>query len=162
MKMQIGISVLALTPLLNGCASTYSDLVSGGKLGAQDYMPAVYITPGNEGKYSQVLGVCRQAAVNRQVTSAQRAQLETITGSVEGLAGGAGFGLEIASQLKGFGLPDVDIGEVAGYGALAGLIGGLATSFSSGTSDTADATRDALLSCINATSNNGSLWQLLE
>lgn len=153
---------MAMTPFIHGCASTYSNLLSGGKLGAQEYMPAVYVKPGNEQRYSQVLGVCRQAAVNRQITSAQRAQLETITGSVEGLAGGAGYGLELAGQLKSFGIADVDIGEAAGYGALAGLVGGLATSFSSGTSNTADATRSALLSCIRSTSNNGTLWQLLE
>ena len=90
-------ALLALaTPLLlmQGCASTYGNLVSGSNLGAQEYQPAVYAIPGKEGVYQQVLGVCRQVAVNRQITSAQEAQLKTLTGAVSGATQGAATGWE--------------------------------------------------------------------
>ncbi len=135
--------------LTTGCASTYGNLVSGSNLGAQEYRPAVYVPPGKEGQYEQILSICRQAAINRQITAVQQAQLETITGSVQGAAQGAAAGMEIGAIFKGFD-SDVSINQTAGVGLAAGLIGGLADSFASGTEDTAAKTRQALLVCLRA------------
>ena len=56
-------------------------------------MPAVYVEPENKGRYQQVLALCRQVAANRQATAAQMAQLESLTGVVEGAGTGAAAGL---------------------------------------------------------------------
>ncbi len=121
----------------------------------------MYVEPGNEAKYEQVLGVCRQAAVNRQITKSQESQLRTITGAVEGTVAGAAFGAEFGSILKSGGW-DVDVSDSAlGAGAI-GLVTSLASSFARGAEETATATKSALLRCLEATSNNGSLWKVLE
>ncbi len=156
------IAAILLTTSQFGCASNYSGLVSGSELGAQEYRPAVYVPPENQVKYNTVLPICRQAAVNRQITASQEAQLKTITGVTEGAAEGLSFGLQFAGQMKSFGINDVDVGDSALYGAAAGIIGSLASSFSSGTEDAAYETKQALLACIETASNNGELWQVLE
>lgn len=138
--------------LATGCASTYGNLVSGSSLGAQEYRPAVYVPPGKEGHYEQILAICRQAAVNRQITAAQQAQLETITGSVQGAAQGAATGMELGALFKGFD-SDVSVNQTAGVGLAAGLLGGLAGSFAAGTEDTAAKTRQALLVCLRSQSD---------
>jgi len=144
-----------------GMCRSYSDLVSGSSLGAQEYTPAVYVLPENESKYNQVLATCRQAAINGQVTAAQKAQLETITGVVEGTAEGLAFGAQMANIYRSVGL-DTDLGDAALTGAGIGLIGSLASSFASGTEDTAAKSRTVLLNCLRVTSQNGSLWRVLE
>lgn len=52
-------------------------------MSTDQYQPSVVVEPGNEARYQQVLAICRQA------TAAQRAQLETITGTVEAAGAGA-------------------------------------------------------------------------
>ena len=154
--------IIALFAAQTGCASTYGNLVSGSELGAQEYRPAVFVPPENQAKYDSVLPICRQAATNRQITAAQEAQLKTITGVTEGAGEGLAFGVQFAGQMRSFGFDDVDVGDSAMYGAVAGLLGSLASSFASGAEDSAAATRRALLVCLETASNNGQLWQVLE
>lgn len=133
--------------LFQGCASTYGNLVSGSSLGAQEYQPAVYVIPGKDGTYQQVLGVCRQVAVNRQITSAQEAQLKTLTGAVSGATSGAAAGWELGATFKnaGFG---TSINKSIGVGLGAGLLSSLGSAFASGSKDSAAETKDVLLQCL--------------
>lgn len=162
MKGYIATFSLILALSTSGCASNYSNLVSGSNLGAQEYQPAVYVPQENQAKYNQVLPICRQAAVNRQITASQEAQLKTITGVTEGTAEGLAFGLTLGGQMQSLGFNNVDVGEAAAYGAAAGFIGSLASSFASGTETAAAETKYALLRCLEATSQNGELWAVLE
>ena len=163
MKMNIFtiVGALSAAAVLSGCGSAYSGLADSTGLGAGQYMPAVHVEPGNEGRYGQVLGVCRQVAVNRQATAAQKAQLETLTGVVEGVGSGAASGLEFGSLLDNAGW-DTSAGEGALIGAAAGAIASLASAFASGAEDTVDETRRILLNCLRTTSKDGTLWQVLE
>ncbi len=156
------IAIIVLTTAQVGCASTYSNLVSGNNLGAQEYKPSVYVPPENQVKYESVLPICRQVAVNRQITSAQEAQLKTITGVTEGAADGLSFGLQFAGQMKNLGFEDASVGDSALIGAAAGIIGSLGSVFASGAEDAAAETKEVLLNCIHVASNDGELWQVLE
>jgi uncharacterized protein YcfJ len=142
-------ALLMTTGLFTGCASTYSNLVSGSQLGANEYRPAVFVPPGKEGQYEQILGICRQAAVNRQITAAQQAQLKTITGSVKGAVDGAAFGAQFGSIFKQAGF-DTSINRSAGIGLATGLATSLAGAFASGTESSASKTRQALLFCLRS------------
>ena len=144
-----------------GCASTYGNLVSGSNLGAQEYQPAVYVIPGNEGMYQQVLGVCRTVAVNRQVTSAQEAQLKTITGSVSGVTAGAAKGWEMGSLLKnaGFG---TSINKSIGAGVGVGLLTTLGSAFSSGGNKAAEETKMVLLNCLRSADPGQGKYRVIE
>ena len=142
-------AVVAMSGLFTGCASTYSNLVSGSQLGAAEYRPAVFVPPGKEGQYEQILGICRQAAVNRQITAAQQAQLRTITGSVRGAVDGAAFGAQFGSIFKQAGF-DTSINRSAGIGLATGLATSLAGAFASGTESSAAKTREALLFCLRS------------
>lgn len=139
---------MAISIMATGCASTYGNLVSGNKLGANTYQPAVYVPPNDEAKYHQVLAICRQVAAKREVTAAQQAQLHTITGAVQGTTSGAAAGLQMGSILSEVGDNNASIGEDAGIGAAAGLIASLGSAFASGTSHDASATRRILLRCL--------------
>ncbi len=154
-------SASALLLLSTGCASTYGNLVSGSKLGAQEYQPAVYVVPGNEAMYQQVLGVCRAVAVNRQVTSAQEAQLKTLTGSVSGLTSGAAAGWQLGSTLKSAGL-GTSINRSIGAGVGIGLLTSLGSSLFSGTSDAAAETKMALLGCLRAAEPSQQKYRVIE
>ena len=155
------IVAVGLVVLLAGCGSAYSGLADHSGVGAGQYMPAVYVEPENQGKYQQVLLVCRQVAANRQATRAQMAQLETLTGVVEGAGTGAAFGLEFGSLLGSAGF-DTNALESAGIGAAAGVLSELASAFASGAEETALETRKVLLKCLRGTSRGGTLWQVLE
>lgn len=146
-------AMIAATMASTGCASTYSNLVSGSNLGAQEYQPAVLVQPGKEEQYRQVLALCRNVAANRQVTAAQQGQLKTISGAVGGAVQGATGGLQIASFMKDSGF-DTSLNRSAGLGFLAGLAGSLASSFSSGTQGTAENTRTTLLACLRSEAGN--------
>ena len=145
------VAAIGLVTVLAGCGSAYSGLTSSSGLGSDQYRPAVVVEPGNEARYEQVLGVCRQVAANRQATAAQKAQLETLTGVVEGAGTGAAAGVV-----------DTSIGEGAAVGAAAGAIGGLVSAFAGGANTTADETRRILLNCLRETSKGGTLWQVVE
>ncbi|MCX7902613.1 MAG: hypothetical protein N2483_10105 [Burkholderiaceae bacterium] len=145
---KFGIVILGAT-LFSGCASTYSNLVSGHQLGVMEYRPAVYVPPGKEPVYEQKLQLCRQAAANRQLTSAHEAQLGTITNSVRGAVGGAATGAIVGRTWKDIGL-DVSVNRSAGIGAAAGLASSLAGSFASGAQRTAAESRAALLTCLRS------------
>lgn len=149
MKVARFAAVMMVAGLSTGCASTYSNLVSGSSLGAAEYRPAVFVPPGKEGDYEQILGICRQAATNRQITAAQQAQLATITGGVKGTIDGAAFGAQFGSIFKQAGF-DTSVTRTAGIGALTGLATSLAGSFSSGTESSASRTRAALLHCLRS------------
>ena len=156
---------LPLAGALSGCGSAYSGTVSSSGLGATQYIPAVYVEPGNEAKYQQVLQICRQAANNRQMTSAQEAQLNTLTGVVAGTAEGAVTGLALSQIFKTFepsGDIDVSRTESVLAGAAVGLVGALASSYAEGAEATAAETKQALLQCLRVTSKDGQLWQVLE
>ena len=153
------VAAVGLTALLAGCGSAYSGLAEQSGLGAGQYIPAVYVEPGNEGVYQQVLQVCRQAAINRQMTAAQEAQLQTLTGVVEGAGAGAAAGLEFGNILDSAGF-DTDSLESAGIGAAAGILGSLASAFASGAEETAEETKRILLACLRTTSKGR--WQVLE
>ena len=58
-------------------------------MSTDQYQPSVVVEPGNEARYQQVLAICRTVAANRQATAAQKAQPETITGTVEAAGAGA-------------------------------------------------------------------------
>ena len=152
---------LAAAAVLSGCGSAYSGLADSSGLGAGQYRPAVVVEPGNEGRYEQVLGVCRSVAVNRQATAAQKAQLETLTGVVEGVGTGAASGLEFGNLLGDAGF-DTNALEGAAVGAAAGAIASLASAFASGAEDTVDETRRILLNCLRTTSKGGTLWTVVE
>ena len=125
----------------------------------------VYVEPGNEVVYEQVLQICRQAANNRQMTAAQESQLKTLTGAIEGTTQGAAAGLEFAnifSAFEGSDIIDVDRGESAVIGAAAGLVISLASSLASGAETTAAETKKALLRCLTVASKDGQLWHVLE
>jgi len=141
--------LVVIASLFTGCASTYSNLVSGNQLGAQEYRPAGFVPTGKEGQYEQILGICRQAAVNRQITSAQEAQLATITGGVQGAVDGAAFGVYFGNFFKQAGF-DTSLNRQAGIGAMTGLATSLAGAFSSGTESSAAKTRHALLFCLRS------------
>ena len=161
----LGASLLSALGALSGCGSAYSGMVGSSGLGAAEYRPSVYVEPGNEAKYEQVLQICRQAANNRQMTAAQESQLRTITGAVEGAVGGAAAGLEFAtifSVFEGSDMIDVNTGQSTLVGAGIGVATSLASSFASGAEATAAETRKALLRCLTVTSRDGKLWQVLE
>jgi hypothetical protein len=126
--------------------------VSGSQLGAAEYRPAVFVPPGKEAQYQQILGICRPAATNRQIKAAQQAQLKTITGTVQGTVDGAAFGLQFGNIFKQAGF-DTSLNRSAGIGAVAGLAGSLAGAFASGTESAADKTREALLFCLRSQAN---------
>lgn len=159
-------SIVALVLLVTyvgilGCASTYSDLVSGSNLGAQEYRPAVLVPPDKQAQYEQVLSVCRQVAVNRQVTAAQEAQLRTITGAVEGTAQGMAFGMQMGNVFKQAGVDSASINRSAGVGAVAGLISSVGSSFASGAEGGAEETKRILLGCLR-TQERAVGYQVLE
>lgn len=132
-----------------GCASTYGNMTSANQLGASEYRPAVLVPPGREAAYDGILAACRQAAFNRQVTSAHRAQQDTVTGAVSGAAQGASSGYRIGSLFKSAGLDASSTRSTLAGGAF-GIIGSLAGSFASGAADTSDETRAALLTCLRS------------
>lgn len=135
--------------LSTGCASTYGGLTSANNLGAAEYRPAVLVPPERQAAYDGILAACRQAAFNRQVTSANKAQQDSLTGAVTGAAQGVGSGYQIGSMFKSAGL-DASSTRSALAGGAFGLIGSLAGSFAEGTSDTSAQTRDALLTCLRS------------
>lgn len=155
------ILTLAGAAMLSGCASTYGNLVSGSALGAQEYQPAVYVIPGNDGVYQQVLGICRNAAVNRQITTAQEAQLKTLTGAVSGAAQGGSMGWQMGSTFKqaGFG---TSINKSIGAGIGAGLLASLGSSFSSGANDSAAEIRETLLRCLRSADPGEQKYRVIE
>lgn len=147
--------------VLAGCGSVYKGAVDNSGLGAEQYKPAVYVEPGNEVKYAEVLGVCREVAQNREMTAAQEAQLKSLTGALETTVSGAAVGAELANVFKSAGY-NVDRSDTALAGAAIGLAVGLASSFASGAGETQEETKRVLLNCLNATSQDGLLWQVLE
>lgn len=146
---------------LSACGSAYSGLTGASGLGADQYQPAVVVEPGNEARYQQVLAICRTVAANRQATAAQKAQLETITGTVEAAGAGASQGAVLGEFLGSAGL-DSSWEEGALLGAGAGIVSGLTSAFASGAEETAAETRRILLNCLEATSKDGKLWQVVE
>ena len=160
-NVQTTVAAIGLAAVLTGCGSAYSGLTSSSGLGSDQYRPAVVVEPGNEARYEQVLAVCRQVAANRQATAAQKAQLETLTGVVEGAGTGAAAGVVYGGILDSGGF-DTSMGEGAAVGAAAGAIGGLVSAFAGGANTTADETRRILLNCLRETSKGGTLWQVVE
>lgn len=146
---------------LGGCASTYGNLVSGSNLGAQEYAPAVLTQPGMEAQYAQVLGICRQVAVKRQVTAAQEAQLATMTGAVKGSVDGAVSGMQMGLIFKQAGL-NGGVNRSAGLGMLGGLASSLADSFASGTQDDAAQTKQVLLNCLRRADPAERIYKVME
>lgn len=144
---------VALVAVLAGCASTYGNLVSGSKLGAEQYQPAVLATtPEQQAGYQKMLSICRGVAAHRQVTAAERAQLETITGVSEGAVNGLSMGIGIGGTLKASGV-DTSINRDAEYGVLAGALGSLGNAFANGTERDASETRRVLLNCLRMGEN---------
>ena len=160
--MQKVLTAICAVSLLTGCGSAYDSAISKSGLGAGQYRPAVVVTPGNEARYEQVLGICRNAAQNRQMTASQEAQLKTITGTAQSTVAGAAAGTEFRQIFRSAGFKSVGIGEAAGIGAATGLLTGLVGSMASGAESTAAATKGALLKCLRVTSKNGTLWQVVE
>jgi hypothetical protein len=154
-------NALITVALLPGCASTYGNLVSGSNLGAQEYTPAVYVVPGNEAVYQQALGICRQVAVNRQVTAAQEAQLKTLTKGVSGLTAGASAGWEMGSLMKNAGL-GTSINKSIGAGLGIGLLSSLGSSLASGTNNAQTETKRVLLSCLQQVDPAGKQFRVIE
>ena len=161
-RIQNVIACFVLAGFVSGCGSAYSGLSNVSGVGAGQYRPAVVVEPGHEGRYEQVLAVCRGVAANRQATAAQKAQLESLTGAVAGAAEGAAAGAQFAGMLDSIGLESANVGQGALVGAAAGLVSGLASSFASGANETADETRRILLNCLRVTSRDGTLWQVVE
>jgi hypothetical protein len=159
----IGKCVIAasLASLASGCASSYSDLVSGSQLGAMDYRPAVLPMPGMEAKYQEVLAICRQVAVNRQVTAAQEAQLRTITGVGAGALEGAAMGIQMGSMFKQAGV-DTSINRSAGIGLIVGSLASLGSSFQGGANRAAASTKDTLLTCLRRADPNEQYYKVIE
>jgi hypothetical protein len=150
-------SIVALT----GCASTYSNLVSGSNLGAQEYQPAVVVVPGRESHYQQALVACRQAVTNRQITAAQEAQHRTVTGAVSNTATGAAAGWQMGAMFKDAGL-GTSVNRSVGIGAGAGLLASLGQTFASGSDHTQSATRQALVSCLRTGDPSQKNYRVVE
>lgn len=124
-------------------------------------MPAVLPNPGMEVKYQEILSICRQVAVNRQVTSAQEAQLRTLTGVGAGALEGAAMGMQMGSIFKDAGM-DASINRSAGVGLLVGSLSSLGASFFSGTNDSATSTKDTLLTCLRRADPNEQFYRVIE
>lgn len=154
-------AMLACAAAASGCASTYGNLVSGSNLGAQEYQPAVLPQSGMEGRYQEILGVCRQVAVNRQVTAAQEAQLRTITGVTEGSVSGAVAGLQFGTTLKSAGL-SISANRTVGIGLLSGLATSAASAFSSGVNRDASETKRVLLDCLRRADPAERFYRVIE
>lgn len=155
------ILAMAAAATLSACASTYGNLVSGSNLGAMEYKPAVLVNAGQEGKYEQVLSVCRQVAVNRQVTAAQEAQLKSITGVSNGALQGAAAGMQIGNIFKQAGLGGSMTKDI-GVGMMSGVLSSLGTAFANGTEHDADETKRILLSCLRTADAGGQIYKVLE
>lgn len=147
---------------LAGCGSAYKGAVDSSGLGAGQYIPSVYVEPGQEEKYKQVLGICRNVANNRQMTAAQEAQLATLTDTAQSTVQGAAMATEMAQIFDMAGIGGVKLGEAAGIGAGVGLVTGLVGSMSEGAKKTAAETKLILLRCLKVASKDGKLWQVLE
>ena len=160
-KLRVFLGGTLALVLLAGCGSAYKGVVDQTGLGAGQYIPAVYVEPGQEAKYQQVLAICRQAAVNRQMTAAQEAQLRTLTQTAESTVAGAAAAVEM-SQVFDMAQFDVDVGDQALVGAGVGLLTGVVGAMTSGTETAAAETKAVLLRCLHATSQNGQLWRVLE
>ena len=160
-KPTVAVALLSLF-LLAGCGSAYKGVVDSSGLGSGQYIPAVYVEPGQEDKYRQVLGICRDVANNRQMTAAQEAQLATLTDTVESTAQGAAMATRMGQVFDMAGVGGVKLGEAAGIGAGVGLVTGLVGSMSEGAKRTAAETKRILLGCLKVASKNGVLWQVLE
>jgi hypothetical protein len=161
--MKFAITLVAASALYaTGCASTYGNLVSGSNLGAQEYQPAVLPNAGMEGKYREVLGVCRQVAVNRQVTAADEAQLKTITGAVQGGGDGLAGGLQMGFLFKQAGLGKGAMSGSIGVGLVSGLVSSLAGSFASGATTDASETKAVLLQCLRKADPQERLYKVIE
>ena len=156
----VGASLAVL--LLAGCGSAYKGVVDQSGLGSGQYIPAVYVQPGQEQVYQQVLGLCRNAANNRQMTAAQEAQLATITGAAQSTVEGAATATQMGQIFDMAGVDGVSLGEAAGIGAGVGLLTGLVGSMTKGAHKTAEETKRILLRCLRAASQNGKLWRVLE
>ena len=161
MKLIFATCSLAVAASLSGCASTYGNLVSGSHLGAQEYQPAVLTNSGMEGQYAKVLGICRQVAVNRQITAAEEAQLSTLTGAVKGSIGGAVAGAQIGSMFKQAGL-NGSVSRSAGIGLLGGFATSMAESFASGTEKGASQTKEVLLNCLKRADPGERIYKVIE
>ena len=148
--------------LLAGCGSAYKGVVDSSGLGSGQYIPAVYVEPGQKEKYKQVLGICRNVAANRQMTAAQEAQLATLTGTAQSAVEGAAMATEMRQIFDMAGIGNVGIGEAAGIGAGVGLLTGMVGSMTKGAERTAAETKKVLLRCLKVSSKNGKLWQVLE
>ena len=159
-KMRLLIGSLGLLSIV-GCGSAYKGVVDQSGLGAEQYIPAVYIEPGQEAKYQQVLPICRQAALNRQMTAAQEAQLKTLTGTAQSTVAGAAGAVQFG-QIFDMAGADVSIGDQALIGAGAGLVTGLIGAMARGSEETASQTKQILLRCLRTASRDGKLWQVLE
>ena len=157
-----GIGACLSMLLLAGCGSAYKGAVDQSGLGSAQYIPAVYVEPGQEEKYKQVLGLCRNVANNRQMTAAQEAQLATLTGTAKSTVEGAATATQMGQIFDMAGIDGVNIGEAAGIGAGVGLLTGLVGSMSEGAHKTAAETKTILLRCLKVASNNGTLWKVLE
>ena len=153
--------VLVCVLMLAGCGSAYKGVVDTSGLGAAQYIPAVYVEVGQEEKYAQVLNICRQSALNREMTAAQEAQLATLTGAAGGAVEGAGRALQMGNIFEMVGI-DVDMGDQALMGAGLGVLGGLTQAMTRGAEETAAETKEVLLRCLRLTSRDGQLWQVLE
>lgn len=160
---KIGLTIVCCSAFgLSGCASTYSNLVSGSGLGAAEYRPAVLVNTGMQGKYEEILGICRQVAVNRQITAAQEAQLKTITGVTQGAASGASFGLQMGSMMKQIGAPDASLNKSMAVGAVAGMLSSAGQAFASGTENNAAQTKQILLACLRNADPKRDFYKVLE
>lgn len=123
-------------------------------MSTDQYQPSVVVEPGSEARYQQVLAICRQA------TAAQRAQLETITGTVETAGAGASRRAVLGKFLGSAGF-DSSWEEGAPLDAGVGVVSGLASAFASGAEETAAETRRILLNCWRRprrTESSGKWW----
>lgn len=148
-RILCGSAAIAVLASTTGCASTYGGMTSSNNLGAAEYRPAVLVPPERQAVYEGILSACRQAAFNRQVTSAHKAQQDTLLGAVTGAADGAASGFQVGSIFKSAGL-DASSTRSALQGGAFGLLTSMAGSFASGASSTSDETRSALLTCLRS------------
>lgn len=148
--------------MLAGCGSAYKGVTDSSGLGSAQYTPAVLVESGAEGRYPQVLTICRDVAQKRQMTAAQESQLKTLTRTVEGAVTGAAVGIEFGGLLDALDSFGVSTSDAALAGAAAGALIGVAGAFAEGAQKTASETRKVLLTCLDKTGQNGELWTVLE
>ncbi len=121
-------SILLCSALsLVACGNATNKVAGSVGTGADQYTPAVdlQVSKKSEAQYAGDLAQCRQIAVLRQASEADRAGQRTLTNTIGSGAVGAVDGYAFGKSLKSIGASNIDSGDLAGIGLAVGVAGGL-------------------------------------